>query len=90
MPETYLYTGEAIQRYLQDVNANGYLSITRWIKIPPHDEPKLLATVINALKQVNAGQPGLQMVMIRGWQTSTLIEKKWRYIPLGNHAAIWY
>jgi len=24
MPETYLYTGEAIQRYLQHVNANGY------------------------------------------------------------------
>ena len=75
MAENYLYTGEAIQRYLQHINANGYLSITRWIKIPPRDEPKLLATVINALKQINAGQPGLQMVMIRSWQTSTLIVK---------------
>ena len=75
MSETYLYTEQAIQRYLQHVNANGYLSITRWIKIPPRDEPKLLATVINALKQINAGQPGLQMVMIRSWQTSTLIVK---------------
>ena len=75
MSENYLYTEQAIQRYLQHVNANGYLSITRWIKIPPRDEPKLLATVINALKQVNAGQPGQQMVMIRSWQTSTLIVK---------------
>jgi hypothetical protein len=75
MSETYLYTEQAIQRYLQHVNANGYLSITRWIKIPPRDEPKLLATVINALKQLDAGQPGLQMVMIRSWQTSTLIVK---------------
>ena len=75
MSENYLYTEQAIQRYLQHVNANGYLSITRWIKIPPRDEPKLMATVINALKQVNAGQPGQQMIMIRSWQTSTLIVK---------------
>jgi hypothetical protein len=75
MSENYLYTGEAIQRYLQHVNANGYLSITRWTKIPPRDEPKLLATVINALKQTHIGHPGLQMVMIRSWQTSTLIVK---------------
>jgi hypothetical protein len=75
MAENYLYTEQAIQQYLQHVNANGYLSITRWIKIPPRDEPKLLATVIDALKQVNTGQPGQQIIMIRSWQTSTLMVK---------------
>ena len=57
------------------LSPDGYLSITRWIKIPPRDEPKLLATVINALKQTNTGQPGQQIIMIRSWQTSTLIVK---------------
>ncbi|MGZ8911243.1 MAG: spermidine synthase, partial [Methylococcaceae bacterium] len=76
MAENYLYTEQAIQDYMQHVSADGYLSITRWIKIPPRDEPKLLATVINALKQKNIAQPpGQQLIMIRSWQTSTLLVK---------------
>jgi hypothetical protein len=75
MAENYLYTGEAIKEYLQHVNPNGYISITRWIKIPPRDELKLLVTVINALKQTNTRQPGQQLIMIRSWQTSTLMVK---------------
>lgn len=75
MTENYLYTEQAIQEYLRHVSPDGYLSITRWIKIPPRDEPKLLATVINALKQADVRQPGSQIIMIRGWQTSTLMVK---------------
>ncbi|MGZ8191323.1 MAG: spermine/spermidine synthase domain-containing protein [Methylococcaceae bacterium] len=75
MAENYLYTEQAIQEYFKHVSPDGYLSITRWVKMPPRDEPKLLATVINALKEAKVRQPGLQMMMIRGWQTSTLIVK---------------
>jgi SAM-dependent methyltransferase len=75
MAENYLYTEQAIQEYLRHASPDGYLSITRWTKIPPRDEPKLLATVIKALKDANVQQPGRQMIMIRGWQTSTLIVK---------------
>jgi hypothetical protein len=73
--ENYLYTGQAIQEYLQHVSPDGYLSFTRWVKIPPRDEVKLLATVIKALKQANIRDPGQQMIMVRSWQTSTLIVK---------------
>lgn len=75
MAENYLYTEQAIDEYLRHVSPDGYLSITRWIKIPPRDEPKLLATVINALKKTGVREPGRQIIMIRGWQTSTLIVK---------------
>ncbi|MDO9424754.1 MAG: SAM-dependent methyltransferase [Methylobacter sp.] len=75
MAENYLYTEQAIQEYLRHLSPGGYLGITRWIKIPPRDEPKLLATVINALKNAGVRQPGQQLLMIRGWQTSTLIVK---------------
>lgn len=75
MAENYLYTEQAVQEYLRHVSPDGYLSITRWVKVPPRDEIKLLATVISALKDVNIGQPGQQILMIRGWQTSTLIVK---------------
>jgi len=75
MAENYLYTEQAVQEYLRHVRPDGYLSITRWIKVPPRDEPKLLTTVINALKDAHVRQPGQQIIMIRGWQTSTLIVK---------------
>jgi SAM-dependent methyltransferase len=75
LAEDYLYTEQAIQNYLQHLSPDAYLSITRWIRIPPRDEPKLLATVINALKRANIEQPGQQLIMIRSWQTSTLIVK---------------
>lgn len=75
MAENYLYTEEAIETYLQHVKPNGYLSITRLVKIPPRDEPKLLATVIKTLKQNPNSHPDRQLLMIRSWQTSTLLVK---------------
>ncbi|MGZ5620732.1 MAG: spermine/spermidine synthase domain-containing protein [Methylobacter sp.] len=75
MAENYLYTEQAVQEYLNHISPDGYLSITRWVKIPPRDESKLLATVISALKKAGVDQPGQQIIMIRGWQTSTLIVK---------------
>ncbi|MGR9014677.1 MAG: spermine/spermidine synthase domain-containing protein, partial [Gammaproteobacteria bacterium] len=75
MAENYLYTEQAIQEYLRHVSPDGYLGISRWVKIPPRDEPKLLATVINGLKKAHVRRPGQQIAMIRGWQTSTLLVK---------------
>ncbi len=75
MAENYLYTEEAIETYLQHINQGGYLNITRWTKIPPRDEVKLLATVVDNLRQSPENNPAQQLVMIRSWQTSTLIVK---------------
>ncbi|MGD0959870.1 MAG: SAM-dependent methyltransferase [Methylomonas sp.] len=75
LSENYLYTEQSIQEYLRHLNPDGLLSITRWTKIPPRDEAKLLATVISALKQAKAPKPEQQLLMIRGWQTSTLLVK---------------
>ena len=75
MAENYLYTEQAIQQYLQRLSPEGYLSLTRWVKLPPRDMPKLLATVINALKQENVANPEQRLIVIRSWQTSTLIVK---------------
>jgi spermidine synthase len=75
MAENYLYTDQAIREYLDHLSPDGYLAITRWVKIPPRDEAKVLATVIETLKNKGVKQPGSRIVMIRGWQTSTLIVK---------------
>lgn len=73
--ESYLYTLEAFKTYLQHLKPAGYLSVSRWIKLPPRDTLKLMATAIQALKESGVEHPAQQLVLIRGWQTSTLLIK---------------
>lgn len=71
MTENYLYTVEAMQQYLQHLKPDGYLSLTRRATLPPRDMPKLVAT-IKQLPRVAASQ---SLILIRSWQTSTLLVK---------------
>ncbi len=73
--ESYLYTVEAMQIYLSHLKANGYLSISRWIKMPPRDTLKLFATAVAAMKQAGIDNIEQRLLLIRGWQTSTLLIK---------------
>lgn len=73
--ENYLYTVEAFQDFLQHLDTNGMLAITRWLEIPPRDALKLFATAIEALHRNGITDPGRHLVLIRGWQTSTLLIK---------------
>jgi hypothetical protein len=71
--EDYLYTVEALKQYLDHIVPGGYLSLTRWVKIPPRDTLKLFATAIEALSQMGVDNPAERLVLIRSWQTSTLL-----------------
>ncbi len=93
MAENYLYTEQAIQEYLRHVSPDGYLSITRWIKIPPRDEAKLLATVVNALKKVNLRNNTVDLSSTKpspegeGWVTTAWmqeVEQRMEQLPRGN------
>lgn len=75
LSENYLYTVEAIKEYLHHLKPGGYLSITRWIKLPPRDSLKMLATIVNALHASGNKDPAQQLIFIRGWQTSTILVK---------------
>ena len=79
--ESYIYTVEALQTYLQHIKPDGYLSISRWIKLPPRDSLKLFATAIEALTASGSTSPETQLVLIRSWQTSTLVIKKTPFTP---------
>lgn len=76
--ENYLFTVEAMQDYLRHLNTNGFLSITHWIKIPPRETLKLFATVVKALQQMRAPDSAQQLILVRGWQTGTLLVKNGR------------
>ena len=73
--ESYIYTVEALQTYLQHIKPGGYLTISRWIKLPPRDSLKLFATAIEVLKASGSSSPEKQLMLIRSWQTSTLVIK---------------
>jgi hypothetical protein len=75
LSENHLYTSEALAEFLQKLAQDGFLSITRWIKLPPRDTLKLFATGITALRANGINNPGQQLILIRGWQTSTLLVK---------------
>jgi hypothetical protein len=75
LSENYLYTTEALQEYLRHLAPGGYLAVNQWIKLPPRDTLKLFATAIDALQAGGRPQPGERLVLIRGWQTSTLLVK---------------
>ena len=77
--ENYLYTVEALKLYLKHLQDDGYLALTRWIKLPPRDTLKMFATAVTALKQLGVSEPEQHLILIRNWQTSTLLVKNGRF-----------
>lgn len=78
--ESYLYTVEGLQRYLEHLQPDGILSITRWVTLPPRDTLKLFATAVAALERNGVADPGRQLAMIRGWQTVTLLVRNGEFV----------
>ncbi len=81
LTESYLYTVEALQEYLAHLTPNGYLSITRWLKVPPRDAMKLFATALSALEEQGVDDPASRLLLIRGWNTTTLLIKNGEISP---------
>ena len=81
LSESYLYTREALQAYLRHLTPNGLLAITRWLKLPPRDGLKLFATAVEALRANGVASPARHLLMIRGWNTSTLLLKNGPFTP---------
>jgi len=75
LSENYLYTVEALQEYIRHLQPGGYLALTRWAKMPPRDALKLFETAAEALERSGISEPGRRLLLIRGWQTSTLLVK---------------
>jgi SAM-dependent methyltransferase len=75
---SFIYTVEAIGIYLDHLKPGGYLAITRWLKLPPRDSLKLLLTAIEAIEALEArgvSDPGQQIALIRGWDSTVLLVK---------------
>jgi hypothetical protein len=74
--ESYIYTVEAIQEYLARTAPGGVIAITRWLRMPPRDSLKLVATAAQALLASGVDEPAAGLAMIRSWNTSTLLIRR--------------
>jgi len=81
LSENYVYTVEAIGRYLDSLQPGGLLAITRWINLPPRDSLKLAATAIEALRRAGVDAPGERLMAVRSWNTVTLLVKSGTFTP---------
>ncbi|MBL6933943.1 MAG: SAM-dependent methyltransferase [Alphaproteobacteria bacterium] len=75
LSESTLYTVEAFRAYFSRLAPGGVLAVTRWLKLPPRDTLKLFVTAAQAQEALGIGNPGARMVLIRGWNTATLLVK---------------
>ena len=78
LSESYVYTIEAFEQYLDRLRPGGYLAITRWLKLPPRDSLRLFATAVSALERRGIGEPGRHLALVRSWNTVTLLVKNGR------------
>ena len=75
LSESYVFTVEALQTYLRALKPGGMLAVTLWLKLPPRDTTKLLATALYALEGLTIDDPENRIALIRSWSTATLVVK---------------
>jgi spermidine synthase len=72
--ESYLYTVEAFSLYLSRLSEYGMVAVTRWLKLPPRDSLRVMATALDALrKTLSTSTPERHLLFIRSWKTSTIL-----------------
>lgn len=71
-----LYTVEAVGEYLKHLSPEGMLIITRWLKAPPRDSLKLIATATEALEGLGIDDTAARIGSLRGWMTTTVVVKR--------------
>ena len=78
LTEDYLHTVESFRLLLAHLEPGGFLAVTHWAQVPPRDGLKLVATVVSALAANGVTDAADRLLMIRGWQTATLLVKNGR------------
>jgi spermidine synthase len=72
--ESYLYTIEAFSLYLSRLSESGMVAVTRWLKLPPRDSLRVVATALEAVKRtLSTPAPEKHLLFIRSWKTSTIL-----------------
>ncbi len=67
LTENFLVTTEGVARCLERLTDRGLLCVTRGVQMPPRDNIKLLATMVEALGRNGATEPGQHLIQVRNY-----------------------
>lgn len=80
--EDYLLTVEAFRHYLSRLSDAGMVSFTLWLKLPPRDSLKVVATALEALRKAGTvSNPERHLLAVRSWKTGTILLSKRPFTP---------
>jgi hypothetical protein len=77
-----LLTREAFIQYLSRLSQEGLLTLSRRIHLPPSDSLRLFADAYTALARLGVPDPAAQVVMLRAWDSYTLVVSRRPFSPL--------
>jgi hypothetical protein len=73
LDQEHLLTLEAFSEYLRRLAPGGVLIVSRRLRLPPADSLRLWATAREALARESSPHPERCIVILRGWDTYTLL-----------------
>ncbi len=74
--EEFSLTTEAFDQMINILSPQGMISISTWFDYPHRTSLKIPATLIEAARTLNPGQPQKHVAAIRSWGTITFVLKK--------------
>jgi hypothetical protein len=74
--ETFLLTREGIRSALSRLTDRGVLSFSGWLKSPPRESVKILATLRRELEGIGAVPATRRIIMIRGWGSFAILASR--------------
>ena len=80
LSENYRYTTEAFGDYIEHLAPGGVLIVTRWAQLPPSEEMRAAAALIEAMEE-RRGTAADGLAAIRTLQTLTLVAKNGAFSP---------
>ncbi len=76
LSQDHLFTLQAFTEYLNHLSPNGVLIVSRVLLLPPADSIRLWATAYQSLKSLGIEYPEKHLVLLRNWDTFTLLVSK--------------
>jgi hypothetical protein len=75
LSENFEYTAEAFEAYLQHLQYDGLLVVTRWVQSPPSEELRACALVAEALERKGVTGASACVLAFRSWSTLTILAR---------------
>jgi len=76
LAESYLYTTEAFDDYLEHLTDRGALTVTRWLTIPPRESMRLCTVAVEALRRRGVERAADHVAMLTVDRLVTLIVRR--------------